>query len=228
MFNFLALWSTNNYYRSLWSEHLVLLHPVAYCWRRRWHPTPVLLPGESHGRRSLVSCSPWGREESDVTEWLPFHFSLSCIGEGNGNPLQCSCLENPRDVGAWWAAVYGVTQTGGHDWSDLAAAVAYCNNFFYLFSDSKALSPRLYHSESSEVKWSEVTQSCPTLCNPMDCSVPGSSVHGILQAKILECVAISFSTGSSQPRDRTEVSHIAVRHFTLWATREAPYLNKGT
>ena len=69
----------------------------------------VVLPGESHGRRSLVGCSPcWG---SDTTEWLHFHFSLSCIGEGNGNPLQCSCLENPRDGGAWWAAVYGVAQS---------------------------------------------------------------------------------------------------------------------
>ena len=66
-------------------------------WRRQWHPTPVLLPGKSHGQRSLLDCSPWGREESDMTERLPFHFSLSCIGEGKGNPLQCSCLENPRD-----------------------------------------------------------------------------------------------------------------------------------
>ena len=80
-------------------------------WRRQWHPTPVLLPGKSHGRRSLVGCSPWGREQSDTTERLHFHFSLSCIGEGNGNPLQCSCLENPRGRGAWWAAVYGVAQS---------------------------------------------------------------------------------------------------------------------
>ena len=80
--------------------------------RRQWHPTPVLLPGKSHVWRSLVGCSPWGREELDTTEWFHFHFSLSCIGEGNGNPLQCSCLENPRDGGAWWAAIYGVTQSG--------------------------------------------------------------------------------------------------------------------
>ena len=79
--------------------------------RRQGHPTPVLLPGKSHGRRSLVGCSPWGRQESDMTERLHFHFSLSCIGEGNGNPLHCSCLENPRDRGAWWAAVYGVAQS---------------------------------------------------------------------------------------------------------------------
>ena len=68
--------------------------------RRQWHPTPVLLPGKSHRWRSLVGCSPWGCEESDVTERLPFHFSLACIGEGNGNPLQCFCLENPRDGGS--------------------------------------------------------------------------------------------------------------------------------
>ena len=80
-------------------------------WRRQWHPTLVLLPGKSHGRRSLVGCGPWGHEESDTTERLHFHFSLSCTGEGNGNPLQCSCLENPRDGGAWWAVVYGVAQS---------------------------------------------------------------------------------------------------------------------
>ena len=97
-----------------------------WCWRRLlWVPwtargsnqsilkeiNPEYLPGKSHGRRSLVGCSPWGCEESDRTERLPFNFSLSCIGEGNGNPLQCSCLENPRDGGAWWAAVCGVTQS---------------------------------------------------------------------------------------------------------------------
>ena len=80
-------------------------------WRRQWHPTLVPLPGKSHGWRSLVGCSPWGRWESDTTERLHFPFSLSCIGEGNGNPLQCSCLENPRDGGAWWAVIYGVPQS---------------------------------------------------------------------------------------------------------------------
>ena len=73
--------------------------------------TPVLLPGKSHGRGSLEGCSPWGRWGSDTTEWLHFHFSLPCIGEENGNPLQCSCLENPRDRGACWAAVYGVAHS---------------------------------------------------------------------------------------------------------------------
>ena len=84
---------------------------VYYTRRRQWHPTPSLLPGKSHGWRSLVGCSPWGCWGLDTTERLPFYFSLSCIREGNGNPLQCSCLENPRDGGAWWAAVYGVAQS---------------------------------------------------------------------------------------------------------------------
>ena len=105
-----------------------------FIWRRQWHPTPVLLPGKSHGRRSLVGCSPWGGKESDTTEQLHFHFWLSRIGEGNGNPLQCSCLENP-----------GTGEPGGlpsmgshrvrHDWSDLvaaAAAAAMYKNVFFL------------------------------------------------------------------------------------------------
>ena len=70
-----------------------------------------ILAWKTHGLRSLVGYSPWGRKESDTTEQLHIHFSLSCIGEGNGNPLQYSCLENPRDGGAWWAAVYGDTQS---------------------------------------------------------------------------------------------------------------------
>ena len=82
-------------------------HPIFYLElityeTRQWQPTPVLLPGKSHGQRSLVGCRLCGYEGLDTTERLPFHFSLSCIGEGNGNPLQCSCLENPRDRGAWW------------------------------------------------------------------------------------------------------------------------------
>ena len=80
-------------------------------WRRQWHPTALPLSGKSHVWRSLVGCCPWGHEESDPNEQLHSHFSLSCLGEGNGNPLQCSCLENPRDGGAWWAAVYGVAQS---------------------------------------------------------------------------------------------------------------------
>ena len=102
------------------SSHYLILSRL---WRRQLQPTPVLLPGKSHGQRSLVGYSPWSRDESDTTEWLHFHFSLSCMGEGNGNPLQCSCLENPRDGGALWGAIYGLHRIG-HDWSELAAAAA--------------------------------------------------------------------------------------------------------
>ena len=80
-------------------------------WRRKWQPTPVFLPGDSQGQRSLVGYHLWGYTESDTTERLQFHFSLSHIGEGSGTPLQCSCLENPKDREASWAAVYGVVQS---------------------------------------------------------------------------------------------------------------------
>ena len=77
-------------------------------WKRAWQPTLVFLPGEFHGQRSLVGYSPWGH-------WVGHNWATSLslwrIGEGNGNPLQCSCLENHRDGGAWWAAIYGVTQS---------------------------------------------------------------------------------------------------------------------
>ena len=98
---------------SLFTIHHPFFHlSIYHLWQRRqWHPTPVLLPGKSHGWRSLEGCSPWGHWGSDTTERLHFHFSLSCTGEGNGNPLQCSCIENPRDGGAWWAAVYRVAQS---------------------------------------------------------------------------------------------------------------------
>jgi len=82
-----------------------------YIRRRQWHPTPVLLPGKIPWTEEPGGLQSMGLLESDTTERLHFHFSLSCIGEGNGNPLQCSCLKNPRDGEAWWAAVSGVAQS---------------------------------------------------------------------------------------------------------------------
>ena len=105
---FFTVWATREV---LLNTRDALIYSQQQWQRRQWHPNPVFLPGNSHGRGSLVGCSPWGHEELDTTEQLHFHFSLSWIREGNGNPLQCSCLENPRDRGAWWAAVYGVTQS---------------------------------------------------------------------------------------------------------------------
>ena len=100
-------------YQSEWpsSKSLQILKSKEGVRRSQWHPTPILLPGKSHGQGSLVGCSTWGREESYTTERLHFYFSLSCVGEGNGNPFQCSCLENPRHRGAWWAAAYGIAQS---------------------------------------------------------------------------------------------------------------------
>ena len=71
------------------------------------------------------------------------------------------------------------------------------------------------HVKVTAVSESEVTQLCPTLCDPMDCSLSGSSIHGIFQARVLEWVTVSFSRGSSRPRNRTRVSHIAGRCFTV-------------
>ena len=115
-------------------------------WRKQWNPTPVLLPGKSHAQSSLVGCSPWGCEESDMIERLHFDFSLSCIGEGNGNPLQYSCLENPRDGGAWWAAVSGVAQSrtrlkqlSSSSSSLIAGSYGFIPNFFFFLIEISIL-----------------------------------------------------------------------------------------
>ena len=111
------LWCIYN--QAIWDqERAYNFSRVRYRGRRRqWDPTPVLLPGKSHGRRSLVDCSPWCLEESDTTEQLHFHFSLSCTGEGNSNPLQCSCLENLQG----WGSLVGC-QLWGHRESDTTEA----------------------------------------------------------------------------------------------------------
>ena len=83
---------------------------------RQWQSTPVLMSGKSHGWRSLVGYSPWCREESDTTEWHHSHFSLSCTGEGNGNPLQYSCLENPRDGSLVGCCLWGRSESDMTEW----------------------------------------------------------------------------------------------------------------
>ena len=128
-------------------------HSSTFAWKIPWTEEP----GRLQSMRSL---------ESDMTEWLHFHFSLSCIGEGNGNPLQCSCLENPRDGEAWWAAISVVAQSR----------------------------TRLKQISSSSNQC--CMHACMLSCFSMDWSPPGSSVHGILQARILEWFAISSCMGS--------------------------------
>ena len=129
-----------------------------------------------------------GLLESDTTERLPFHFSLSCLGEGNGNPLQCSCLENPRD-----REPGGLTSMGshrvGHDWSDLAAAAA------VVVTVIRAGGVPDVHDKLLQLHL--------TLCDPRGCSLPGSSVHGILQVRILEWIVVPSSRGSFWLRNRT-------------------------
>ena len=129
-------------------------------WRRQWHPTPVLLPGKSHGQRSLVGCSPWGSQESGTTERLHFHFSPSCTGEGNGTPLQYSCLENPMDRGAWQAALHGVATerlnchfslscTGEGNGNPLQCSCLENSRAVYVVAQSQTQLKRLSSSSSS-------------------------------------------------------------------------------
>ena len=114
----------SNKLQILFTDLTFAFYSYSQClWRRQWQPTPLLLPGESHGQKSLVGYSPWGCKESDTTKRLHFHFSLSCTGAGNGNPLQYYSLVNPMDGEAWWAAVLGSHRVG-HDWHDLASAAA--------------------------------------------------------------------------------------------------------
>ena len=105
-----------------------LYHIFYYC--REGNGTPLQYSClENSMQKSLEGCSPWGRWGLDTTEQLHFHFSLSCIGEGNGILLQCSCLENPRDGGAWWAAIYGVTQS----WTQLKWLSSSSSIIIYFF-----------------------------------------------------------------------------------------------
>ena len=140
-----------------------------------WHATPVLLPGKSHGWGSLVGCSPWGCWESDTTERLHFHFSLSCIGEGNGNPLQYSCLENPRDSGTGGLPSMGSHRVG-RDWSDLAVAAlpaSACN------AGDLGSIPGSGRS-SGEGNGNPLQYSC--LENPMDRGAWWAAVHGVAKS----------------------------------------------
>ena len=120
---------------------------------------------------------------------------------------------------AWQAERMATTRTVRKDGAWCAQSMALL--FEWLEWRGPKQSGQRGRLERETGKESEVAQSCPTLCDPMDCGPPGSSVHGILQARILERVATSFSRGSSWPRDQTRVPHISCRRFTIWATREA-------
>ena len=149
-------------------EKAMAAHSSTLAWKLPWMEEPG-------GLQSM------GSGKSDTTEWLHFHFSLSCIGEGNGNPLQCSCLENPRDGGAWWLPFVGSHRVG-HDWSDLAAAAA---------AEERCSKRRVKMGSRGQRHWPEiengllpklyaclVLQLCLTLCDPMDCSGCAWTVGG--------------------------------------------------
>ena len=128
----------------------------------------------------------------------------------------CLALCNPMDCNPPVSSIHGILQARILEW----IAIPFCRgpsrhrDRTWVLPHYRQL---LYHLSR------EVTQLCPTLCDPMDCSLPGSSVHGIFQAMVLEWIAISFSRWSSRPRDWTQVSRIVDRSFTTWATRE-PHL----
>ena len=107
-------------------------------------------------------------------ERLHFHFSLSCIGEGNGSPPQCSCLENPRDGGAWWAGVYGVAQSRTR-LKRLSSSCSRIAGSYGSFGEGNGNLSFLWHSAAAKS-----LQSCLTLCNPIEGSPPGSPVPGII------------------------------------------------
>ena len=140
-----------------------LMETIWYYWRRKWQSTPALLPGKSHGRRSLRGYSPWGRKESDI---FFIHSSID-----------------------------------GH-WGCFHILAIVKNAVLCL-----------------------ATQSYLTLCDPMDCSLPGSSVHGdSLGKNNWSGLPFPSPRGSSQPRDGTQVSHIAGKFFTIWTTKKLDYL----
>ena len=147
-----------------------------------------------------------------MTERFHFHFSFSCIGGGNADPLQCSWLENPRDGEAWWAAVYGVTQSRtrlkrrsssrGND-CFTGEGIGYPLQYSWVALVAQLVKnlPAMRETWVRSLGWEDPLaaaaakslQSCPTLCDPIDSSPPGFPVPGILQARTLEWVAISFS-----------------------------------
>ena len=177
--------------------------------------TPVLWPPQVKSWLIGKDSDPgrdWGQEEKETTEdeMAGWHHRL------DGHEFE-------------WTPGVGDEQGGlaccylcGRNESDMTERLNWTELNWVLQKKSSAISGfRSYWRKLTTESESEVAQSCPTLCDPMDCSPLGSTAHGILQARILEWVAISFSRGSSQPRDQTQVSHIAGRRFNLWAIREA-------
>ena len=157
---------------------------INYCvWRRQWQPTPVLLPGKSHGQRSLVGCSPWGRSEPDTTEQLSTQL-LSCQVTSVVSDSVQPHRQQPTRLPCPWDSPGKNTGVGCH----------------FLLQCMKMKSK------------SEVTQSCLTFSNPMDCSLPGSSVHGFSRQEYWSGVPLQVSLnkeeGNRRPRTPPAITRL--------------------
>ena len=175
-------------------------------WRRKWQPTPVLLLAKFHGWRSLVGYSPWGGKKSDTTEWLhfhifhtQFHIYFNIIKAIYGKPTANIILNDEK------LKIFPL-RSGTRQGCPLSSLL------FNTVLEVLATAIREEKKKGGNPNWRVkvlVAQSCLTLCDPMDCSPPGFSVHGLLQARILEWIAIPFSRGSSWHKDQTQVSCFA-------------------
>ena len=158
-------------------------------WRRKWQPTLVFLPGKAHRQRRLAGCSPWGGKRVSTTQQLTHH----CYDDRGSSTYFSQCIDGQCE----YRRAYILLQTDFESWA--IHLIQY---------------PSFLTSKICVCVCVLVAQSCLTL-RPIDCSLPNSSVHGILQARILEWVAIPFSWGTSRPRYLTQVSRISGRFFTI-------------
>ena len=155
--------------------------------------------------------SPWGRQESDTTERLHFHFSLSYIGEGNGNPLQYSCWENPRNGGAWWAAIYGVAQS----WTRLKQLSSRSSSHFYKHTHTHT------HTHTPIMR---ILPGPSQVCCYMNFNRALQTRQGHTEAKAVLCMDTTPPPFSSpfDPHTQSQVTHISVAQadgaISEWAT----------
>ena len=218
-------------------------------WRRKWQPTPVFLPGKYQGQRSLVGYSPWGHKDipdlaskqqswhvnihesytwlslhleiwdSEIAFLLQWHLAVTPFWREDNSAIGIKYLVH-SEINYFDPLWTWFINFGSKEWSKEARS-------YRRGSVSWEVSHLVWPTSFIYVcmcacMCAKSPQSCLTFSDAMDCSPPGSSVYGILQARALEWVAIPFSGGSSQPRDQTGVSCITGGFFTIWATREAP------
>ena len=205
--------------------------------RRKWQSTPVFLPGESHGQRSLVGYSPQGHKELDATEVTQYETTHACTpayfpSDRWQYTMGYILRLKKNNILNFWLLILHIrniqnavpsqeqvkaeqTEKSTMLLRSMGWRDKQVNTGNHSSPEQKFISRNLHRNQCHGESESEVAQSCLTLRDPMDCSPPGSSAHGIFQARVLEWVAISFSRGSSQTRDQTQVSCTAGRCFTI-------------